>query len=65
MEIKDAMLRYEKTYSEFATKDSDAIYLKDFESDIIQSDNNAVEIAQEMIKFPLSKAYIELKQGEI
>ncbi len=38
---------------------------KDFESDIIQSNNNAVEIAQEMIKFPLSKAYIELKQGEI
>ena len=34
MEIKDAMLRYEKTYSEFATKDSDAIYLKEFESDI-------------------------------
>lgn len=34
MEIKDAMLKYETTYSKYATKDIDAIHLKEFKSDI-------------------------------
>lgn len=34
MDIKDRMLKYESTYSEYACKDSDAIHLKNFEEDI-------------------------------
>ena len=34
MNIKDRMLKYESTYSEYACKETDAIHLKNFEEDI-------------------------------
>lgn len=38
---------------------------KDFIEDVIQSDKNIVEIAQEMLKSPIGKAYRELLEDEV
>lgn len=38
---------------------------KDFIGDIIDSDKNIVEIAQEMLKYPIGKAYRDLLENEV